>query len=374
VQFYQEDNQIFFEVNDAILSDEELSLYASKIQMSLDISHGPIDKLIWFEGRGLLWIIHHLVIDGVSWRILLEDLNNTYNGIELPAKTHSLQDWGRYISNYSDFDSTLCYYVDLKPSNLINEYGYLKQFLKKHISITFSKEQTTKFVKEINKSYNTQSHEILILAVILAIGDIQGKYDFTVALEGHGREPLKSELDLSRTMGWFTSVYPVAFNVSSPENLDIAIKEIKEQLRKVPEKGVTYGISTLKNVINPLKADILFNYLGQWDNNSKQNNIFKFGSYPTGSTISEARAQIHTLEINSIIKDNVLTVNWLYTNCLNENNAKRMVARFKDRLNEIIQFCTQGKNYGFTPSDFEADQLSQEDLDNIISIINADYK
>jgi non-ribosomal peptide synthase protein (TIGR01720 family) len=328
--------------------------------------------LVWFQGKGLLWIIHHLVIDGISWRILLEDLNNAFNGMELPLKTHSYQDWGKYISTYSNFDKEIYYYSSLKPFNLTYDSCLTQELQKKYVSVTFSKEQTEKFVKDINKSYNTQSYEILLLALILAIGDVQENYNLTIDLEGHGREPLESKLDLSRTLGWFTSVYPVGFKLSSPSNLDVSIKEVKEQFRKVPEKGVTYGISTLKNAIKPIKTEVLFNYLGQWHNNSGTKNTFNFGFYPTGDTQSQSRKQLHALEINSMIRDDVLTSNWIYTDCLEEDNVIRMMNRFQDRLIEIINFCAQAKNYGFTPSDFDSDLLSQEDLDSILFMINSE--
>jgi non-ribosomal peptide synthase protein (TIGR01720 family) len=371
-QIYKDDNQIFFDVVDSILTDEKINLYANKIQKSLDITNGPIDRLVWFKDKGLLWVIHHLIVDGISWRILLEDLNNAFNGIELPLKTHSYQDWGRYIDKCSNLDKEIFYYGSLNPTDLSSGSCLNQEFQKKYRSITFSKEKTEKFVKDINKSYNTQSYEILLLAIILAIGDTQGNYNLTIDLEGHGREPLESELDLSRTLGWFTSIYPVGFNLSSPHNLDVSIKEVKEQFRRVPEKGVTYGISVLKNVISPVKTDVLFNYLGQWDNSFGTKNIFNFGFYPTGDTQSESRKQLHALEINSMIQNDVLTTNWLYTNYLNEDNVKKMVNRFHDRFIEIVDFCDQAKNYGFTPSDFESDRLSQEDLDSILFMVNSE--
>ena len=100
-----------------------------------------------------------------------------------------------------------------------------------------------------------------------------------IDLEGHGRETLDSNLDLTKTIGWFTSVYPVYLKLSEPSNLDKSIKEVKEQLRQIPEKGITYGIaSSIKKQIPPIPTKIAFNYLGQWDTTDIEGNTFKLGN------------------------------------------------------------------------------------------------
>lgn len=370
-QFYEEDNSFSFSVIEEGLSEEEILQHCNATQKSLDILHGPLDRVVWFKGRGFLWVIHHLIVDGVSWRILLDDINTLMNGAELSPKTHSFQEWGEYINNYRHLDTALTYYSNISDMTFMAHRRSLLEPYRGQETVSFSAQETRLFLKDANQSYGTYPQEILLLAVVLALEEIQQVQKITLMLEGHGREMLESGFDLTRTVGWFTSMYPVNFTLSSPHDFSASLKEIKEQFRSVPEKGMTYGVARLQNRIKPILSDVIFNYLGQWDNAPIRQGAFNFGSYSTGESKGIKRFQEHLLEINSFIKDSILTVNFSYEAPLQNTTVKRLTESFKDKFIRLLDFCTQDENYGFTPSDFEVDQLSQEDLDTILEKMSA---
>jgi len=150
-QYYSDDDTIDFKViKTDKLKKTNISHIANKLQRSLNIEKGPISKLAYIEGIGLLWVIHHLVIDGVSWRILLEDLNILYNNQKLPLKTHSYKIWGEYLETYKDLEETKKYYANIPKKQVLP----LDTIEIAEIQI---KNTTTTFSKEITHNYNTET-------------------------------------------------------------------------------------------------------------------------------------------------------------------------------------------------------------------------
>jgi acyl-coenzyme A synthetase/AMP-(fatty) acid ligase len=368
-QYYNKDfSKIKIQIEVDKLSEAEMIDKINSIHQTLDIINGPTDYVVWFNGYGLLWIIHHLIVDGVSWRILLDDLNILYSNNILPSKTRSYKFWSEYIYKYNNLDQTYEFYSEPIPNNVLFKQHEIDDVMVNEISINFSQEITSKFIKEAPECYNTQPNDLLLSALRLSIGDITGNYNISIDLEGHGRENLGSdEVDLSRTVGWFTSIYPVNINISNPENLSNTIMEIKGGLKKIPYKGLTYGIALINDKIKNQNSNILFNYLGQFHTNTKNDEIFRFGDHIKGDFLNSVDSKLYDLEINGIVSNNILSFWWKYNNS-DTDQIVQIIDRFKFRLIQIVEHCINKENYNYTTSDFEAD-LDQEELNYITSLI-----
>jgi amino acid adenylation domain-containing protein/non-ribosomal peptide synthase protein (TIGR01720 family) len=357
-------SDMFFETVDEHLTDYELSSIITNKQKSLDIKNGPIDSLIWVEGRGLLWIIHHLIIDGVSWRILLQDINDLWAGKELEEKSDNYKSWSEYLYQFNDFKTITKYYNHLSYHNLTYDSNLNDDTIKQQ-DVLFSKEITKSFLVEAHKAYNTQANDLLLLALLLSIGDVQGQYQITIMLEGHGRDGLNSNLDLTRSIGWFTTMFPVELKTTHANNLSASIKEVKEILRQIPDQGLGYGIANMKGQIKSGKVDVLFNYLGQLDSIDDESTKFKFGNSLVGETIGDKDLK-YALEINGQIISKQLGFIWNYTNNPSLKTIKNIIAQFEKRFIQIIKHCTDQQDINYTPSDFSALDLDQAELDEIL--------
>lgn len=374
VQYYHDDNSFYWdEIVIDKWHDDILFQESSKIQQGLDIVHGPTSRIAWFESKdgyqGILWVIHHLLIDGVSWRILLDDLNTLFDNIQLPLKTHSYQEFSNYLRHRDDFSGVIDYYqaisdlsyVTLKADNLIKTD---EKLLYKNFYVSLSEEDTLSFIQKCHNSYNTQANDLLITALLLAIGSYKETPGLLIELEGHGRE---GKLDLSRTLGWFTSMYPVYLKLSDPTDISRCIKEVKEQLRAIPEKGIGYGICLSRSKLSSIKGDLIFNYLGQWDAGKEAHKYFNFGYHSKGNEIDTRSKHSHALSIESRVQDGVLSFTFTYSNEYNKDTIVKIANAYKDHLLTLINHCNNISNYGHTPSDFELVKISQGHIDSLFN-------
>lgn len=358
-QYYIAESPFLFEViPHSQWTLDGLKETCNKIESSLNIEDGPLTRLVWFEGLGLFWVVHHLIIDGISWRILLEDLNILYAGKALPLKSNCYKDWAEYLQQYDRLGSTYQYYSDMPKIDLPFE----KNSQRIEYSVDFSKEITQNFLKKASKAYNTQQNDLLITALVLALGEFTD-YKLCIELEGHGRESLESALDLTRIVGWFTSTFPIYLQLTAPSDLGRSIKEIKEQLRRVPDKGITYGIaSKIRNQLPDFSTPILFNYLGQWDVNSEEDAFIFEKVIPESLEYLNPRL-LHNMDINGQIKDGKLSFIWSAYYPLSQ--VKMIADNFKDKLELLIEHCIKENSFGRTPSDFKYVTLNQQQLDSV---------
>src|SRR5690606_26999814 len=261
----------------------EMGVLSEGLQSSFDLS-GPLFKIGHFrlaDGDRILLIIHHLLVDGVSWRILLEDLSNLYGQIyqglkvSLPLKTDSFQRWSLLLSEYSKGkaqESERSYWSSLEdvsialfPKDIITSRGSVLN-IDSGVSFTLDSFLTGILQSDVHQVYNTEINDILISSLGLAIREVLGVEKSVLKMEGHGREDIINGVDISRTVGWFTSIYPFILDVEGVENLSQGLVQVKEALRKVPNKGIGYGILRYLTdcPIIERKASIVFNYLGDF--------------------------------------------------------------------------------------------------------------
>lgn len=355
------------QVVNRIFDLDQLSSEIDKIHKSIDIIHGPIDRVVWFNGYGLLWIIHHLMVDVVSWHILLDDFNTAYSGGRLPPRGNTYKDWSHYVYNYRNIDSIYAFYSEnttkLLPNIAFNSNGCTCE-----IYTQLPHDVTEHFIKDAHKCYNTLPNDLLLAALKLGIGDISGDYGVSIDIEGHGRERLEGDIDVSATVGWFTSIYPVSLSVSTPENLASTILEVKKYLRQIPHNGMSYGIMVQCGKAQHQNSSIIFNYLGKLDGDSSDQ-VFTFGNYPIGNSVSEKNKMGYMIEINGAIRDKRLVFSLKHTADLSHQTAHALLTRFEERFVELIKHCIKLENHTYTTNDFDV-ALEEDELSYIIDLIN----
>jgi len=372
---------------------------AEDIQASLNLSTGQIFRAVLLNlgsnsHNRLLIVIHHLVVDGVSWRILLEDLQNIYNSLknnqilQLPAKTTSFSQWTERLTSYArspELRSELDYWLTIlkQPfTSLPLDYpaGKNSKALTEAISVALNPEETQTLLQEIPATYQTQINDVLVTALVKTFAQWVGGQTLLFDLEGHGREALFEDVDLSRTVGWFTSIFPVLLNLDGIEHLGEALKAIKEQLRAIPNHGIGYGIlrylSRESEIIESLsslpQAQVIFNYLGQFEGILTKSSAFTVASESSGNEQSQINHRSHVLEIDSMIIDGCLQLNWTYScNLHRKSTIESLAQSYLANLRSLILHCQSPDAGGFTPSDFAEFKRSKWDRDDLEAITAA---
>ncbi len=369
---------------------------ANQLQASLNLLDGPIIRVTLFnlgnqEANRLLIIIHHIAVDGVSWRILLEDLVTAYQQlsrgetIQLPAKTTSFQDWAIRLTEYAQSQtapSELDYWLTQLNSHIEPlPVDYPASIVENKIadtavvSVSLSVEQTTALLKEVHKAYNTQINDVLLTALVQSFAQWTGESSLLIDLEGHGREELFELVNLSRTVGWFTSIFPVLLKIEKAEFTGKSIKSIKEQLRRIPQRGIGYGIirylsqdETTREQLQELpQAQVSFNYLGQFDQMLSAFPILGLAKESSGSPVSLKGNRSHFIEIDGFVANGQLQLNWAYNKKIHQTSTiERLANSFIEALTGTIFHCLSPDNFGYTPTDFPDADLTQAELDELV--------
>nr|WP_309245933.1 non-ribosomal peptide synthase/polyketide synthase [Bacillus glycinifermentans] len=368
--------------------DQRQKVYqlATEIQQSIDIEKGPLVKTAIFntdEGDHLLIVIHHLVIDGISWRILFEDLALGYSRleagktIEFYPKTASYQEFAQKIADYSRTEKLLKekdYWCQALSENIgflemKEAAGVFKYEDSRTLNTELGEEDTRQLLRETNQAYHTEINDLLITALLVAARDVTGHTSLRISMEGHGREKAIGGIDVSRTIGWFTSKYPVFIDLGEEKGISSNIKIVKETLRKVPNKGIGYGILkyTAKDadLIKGANTPILFNYLGQLDEdiNSKE---FTSSWLSPGESIGNGITRENPMEINALVFNGRLTIQTTYNaKVFDEDTVSTFAEAYKTALKTIISHCAAKEEPEKTPSDYGDKSISLHQLEEI---------
>ncbi|MGA8944246.1 MAG: amino acid adenylation domain-containing protein [Thermoactinomyces sp.] len=384
-----------FTVEEAELAEpalKSLEEHADRLQQSLSLENGPLARLGIFHaenGDYLLIVIHHLVVDGVSWRIILEDFKTAYHQVKnekktvLPQKTSSFKTWASQLYQYANSKKLMKekkYWQQLcasKTEALPKDFAWSGQRLHKdmdEIELVLDEVQTRQLLTRAHQAYHTEVNDLLLAGLVLAINEWTGQSKIPLDLEGHGREEIIEGVDLSRTVGWFTSMYPVVFELQD-SRLSRVIPAVKETLRQVPNKGIGYGIlryltpaEQKQDLSFDLEPEISFNYLGQFDEEGLGTN-----ELPTGNWFSPLTPEPHILAFNSMVIDGRLKVRVGYnTRLFKKETVEAVAQRFLNHLSQCVQHCLNKKESTRTPSDFHVKDLSMAELEYICSLLPAD--
>ncbi|NJR62069.1 MAG: amino acid adenylation domain-containing protein [Cyanobacteria bacterium CRU_2_1] len=378
----------------------QLEQTVATLQSSLNLSE-PLMRVALFhlgnhQPSRLLIVIHHLLIDGVSWRILLPDLQTVYaqlskgQPVQLPPKTNSFQQWAKHLQAASDHfrpefrDWLAKNHQTTIPLDFPAGENMIADA--KHLEIQLSLEQTQALLTEVPKAYGTRIHEVLLTALMLTLKQWTGESTFLIDVEGHGREyerEYESEpLDVSRTIGWFTAIFPVLLDVTS-NDLGMALKQIKEQIRQVPNQGLGYGMlrylhpeMEIRSALQALpSAPISFNYLGQFDAELFQaaasgTATLKRATESIGLPQSPLGSRQYVFEISGSVTEGQLQLSWSYSHKqYHRSTIVHLTATFHSVLLQLIEHCQSPDTGGYTPSDFALAELDQRQLDAVLATV-----
>ncbi|MBD2293369.1 amino acid adenylation domain-containing protein [Anabaena sphaerica FACHB-251] len=369
---------------------------ATELQASLDLSNTKLVQVALFDlgsqqNNRLLIIIHHLAVDGVSWRILLSDLQTAIEQlqqnqeIQLPAKTTSFKQWSERLQEYAN-TKTLHSQLDFWCSDLrkrasslpVHYAGGLNTVsTSKTLSVFLNETETQALLQEVPAKYHTQINDVLLTALAKTFAEWTGEKTLLINLEGHGREDIFTDVDLSRTVGWFTTIFPVLLDLENIATVGDALKAIKEQLRSIPNRGFDYGVlrylcsDTVQYLAAMPQAEVCFNYLGQFDQVLQESSLFKLASESSGVERSLLGSRRHLFDINGFVTGGCLKINWTYSTAIHKAETVLSLAQsFLQALQEIIIHCQSADAGGYTPSDFSKAKVSQKDLDFLLAKIN----
>ncbi|MEM6628134.1 MAG: amino acid adenylation domain-containing protein [Bacteroidota bacterium] len=364
-----------------IQSDEELPELFTEVKSEFDLNESLLIKMAVIQHNGspryIFITAHHLVMDGISWRILLEDLYTAYTLVEqnlairLPRKTASLKDWGNFLSEYAEFNfdsEELSHWESIEEDSFSLRFKSSKsdkriQFLAKEFR-EINEAQTTFLTKQLNRSFNLDISIVLLTSLTLSLRDwIDGDY-FLLENENHGRH--LSGINISRTVGWFTNMFPVKIWFQGASIKD-QILHIKKQLMEVPNHGMGYGIQKYMRKRSRLSAgknpEIRFNYLGRFDQEF-DNELFSYIHRDTGFDQDENNHFTTKLEFNVMIVNRKLGLEICYSA---KDFEQHLIAQLADsfiiNLLQVIDHLL-GEDYVYlAPSDFDTITLNQEELD-----------
>ncbi|SHJ70680.1 non-ribosomal peptide synthetase, partial [Aquimarina spongiae] len=369
------------DINETDNFHEKLEAVCEKNQTSLSLEKGELVRFVMFktpekeEYNRLFIVAHHIAVDGVSWRIIVEDLSEIIgtliNGAKIQpyAKTTSFREWQNCLFKYSNsslLNNEAKYWEDIlekfKPLPVDFKSDQVsKQKDIKEVKIKLSSEYTNALLQQTNQAYNTEINDVLISALTRTICKWTEQTDFVLALEGHGREEIAEDVDLSKTVGWFTNIYPVLLSYSDDYTLPELITEVKEQLRKIPNKGLGFGVcSKYQNKINELNTfesfdfqELIFNYLGNFDRVSTSEDFLSWAEESAGNNISDANQNLHKIMVSGMVTNGVLEMIWAYdTTKYHANTIQYLAESFQENLEHIIEHCSELEKNVKTPDDY----------------------
>ncbi|KAF0865633.1 non-ribosomal peptide synthase/polyketide synthase [Pseudomonas sp. LD120] len=371
-------------------TEDSLQALCDTAQRSLDLQQGPLLRAVLFTLRDgtqrLLLAIHHLVVDGVSWRVLLEDLHQALvqqaagHAIKLPAKTSSSQAWAGQLQVYARsaaLQQELAYWQaqlqDVEsglPCDRATDQVVIEDALS--VSTELDPSYTQRLLQDAPVAYRTQINDLLLTALARVMTRWTGESSALVQLEGHGREELFDSIDLSRTLGWFTSVFPV--KLTPQPALADSIKLIKEQLRAVPNKGIGFGAlrylgdAQAQAALAALAVPrITFNYLGQFDGSFDEPDAWFAPSTEAKGADQGAQAPLgNWLSINGQVYGGQLKLGWTFSRAMfDAATIQHLADDYARELKALIDHCSQPAHRGVTPSDFPLAGLNQQQLDQL---------
>ena len=389
-----------FDLSHLSAAEQETTIKATdaELQASLDLSTGVIAQVALFQlGNDkpsyLLFIIHHLAVDAVSWRILLEDLATAYQqisrneAIKLPPKTTSWQYWSDRLTEYAQIKAVkeLDYWLNQSsiqvtalPVDYPSDQENNTVASTASVSLALNEEQTRALLQDVPSAYNTQINDVLLTALVQSFAQWTGESSLLIDLEGHGREDLFEDVDLSRTVGWFTTLFPVRLQLQEIDHSGNALKFVKEQLRQIPNRGIGYGVlrylqenSTIREKLQSLpSAQISFNYLGQFDQVLKASESLGLAKeFKAEQSLLNQRS--HLLGISGFIRGGKLEMTWTYSEKIHKQDTiEKLAVGFIEALKNLINHCQLTESQSYTPADFSAAKLNQQQLDKFLFKIN----
>ncbi|WP_433655167.1 amino acid adenylation domain-containing protein [Nocardia sp. CA-128927] len=388
----REDAQVFISVDLREVPDDGIDAaverHSAAAQVGLNPVSGPLFRgmLLHFGARRpaqLILVAHHLVVDGVSWRILLADLATAYQQlrrrktVDLGPKTTSLLDWARALAAHVEtggFDDERDFWIGLADSDRpvlpIDADGDNMISATREVRVRLDETTTRALLRDVPSVYRTEINDALLTALARTLCDWAERDQVLIALEGHGREELVEGIDLTGTVGWFTSYFPVLLDVAGTAEWDGLLKSVKEQLRAIPRRGLGYGALRYNGgapeLVGQQAPQVSFNYLGQFNGSTEDNDLYR--------SVSEVclrqgpgALRLHLLDIVGQVSDGRMEFIWSYSAHRHRHKTiQRLATEFAANLKHIVAHCAAPTAGGRTPSDFPGSGLDQAAVDALV--------
>ena len=338
--------------------------------------YGPLFDARVIGERGVRLRAHHLVVDGVSWRILAEDLRTAHrqaaagpamNGpIQLPARTTSFRDWARQLVGHvhaGGFGTEHDYWADVaREDGAVPEDhdGANTTASERSVTVALDREATAALLRDVPRLFRAEVNDVLLTALAAALSTWTGRDQVLVHLEGHGREELFDDVDLSRTVGWFTTLFPVVLTAPGTDWTG-ALAATKERMRAIPGRGIGYGAlrwlgDSAFSTDLATNAAVSFNYLGQFAANTGELELHAHPDAP----------RAHLIDVVGRVQQDRLLLTWHYSaNRHDKATISRLAAAMADALRRIGAQRVRTATTGRRPSDFPLARLDQATVDRL---------
>ena len=386
--------------------DASLERQASEVQAGLDLAQGPLFRMAYWRlgaerGGRLLLVAHHLVMDGVSWRIVLEDLLSAYaqlrnnQEVRLPAKTTSFREWARRLVAYARSDSAAReadYWRGVTareaPVMPVDRDGENTERSARSVAANLSAEETQALLREAVAPHR-EINALLLAALQQAFASWMGERPLLIGLEGHGREDILGRagapdgspgaaVDITRTVGWFTTLYPVYLAPVGAGYIPQALAEVEEQLRRIPSHGIGYGLLRYLSEDAALRRDlwaeepaVSFNYLGQFDQLvANEPAGFSLASEAIGPSHSPLARRTPLIEVSGMVVENRLRMEWTYSeNIYATRDHRGLGPGYLQALRQLIVYCI-APDARPEQIAYVDDDVSRTDVDAILAELN----
>lgn len=356
--------EALFQVVEEPLSEALLQSW----QQGFSLAHAPLIRWVYFSrSRELLCTAHHLLVDAVSWQVLLEELESLYlqPNVALPAVSAGFHVWSEALQRHRGEPDVLAqvdyWHEQLAAEGVVpeqlNVYGESRT-----LDTQLSVEQTQLLLGDCHAAYGTQVQDLLVAALAGVIGQWQGRERVTLELESHGRSGWEQGPELSRSIGWHTSRYPLAVNTSW--DLEPSIIATKEALRRVPEQGMGYGLLRLDPAHGLGATSLLtFNYLGRIDQWLGASRLWRLARPMCPGMRADSTRRTHWLDVTALVNEGRLHIEWRYAPHAHEQALVRELAQqFQQRIAALLEHCQAPTVGRATASDFADSGLSDDEF------------
>ncbi|WP_343745933.1 non-ribosomal peptide synthase/polyketide synthase [Chitinophaga sp.] len=359
---------------------------ADRYQASLDITTGTIIRAVLLltpeteAANRLFIVVHHLAVDAVSWRILLEDLQQLLQGQQPERKSSSYRQWQQALSAYGTSQrglSQVAYWEKVVQQSLTlkTDHANVGKVMVSDVgshTAQLSAEVTHQLLKDTSRAYHTEINDVLLTALALTLSAWTNRSAVIVGLEGHGREDINKNIDTSRTVGWFTNLFPVLLETGHSGHPGETLKAVKEQLRSIPDKGLGYGVLKYFNKIPALQGanpwNVVFNYLGQSDNLKDEAGLFSGASESSGADTAASFPLQELLTVTGLVSNGQLQLDWNYsTKHFEAATIAQLANEYLSQLERLVAHCVAVQTPVFTPSDYGLGAwVSNSELDSFL--------
>jgi len=373
----------------ANLSDDELFDKLTACQAGFDVENGTLWQAVHLtdypDKRSRLFFgLHHLVVDAVSWRIIAEDVKLLLSDVsgdtlnELPPKTSSYRQWSNAIQSYAEKAAKSSAEMQFWQGVIADQRelsGMATEQANEQL-LSFTPELTKQLLQDANGGYHTEINDLLLASLAQALASVLGHDVNHITLEGHGRESLdgvvESKLDISQTVGWFTTMYPV--RLAAQSSVEQTIIQTKEALRAMPMKGLGYGALKQADKLAGSLPRVSFNYLGQFGgqvgdssqepsqeaSHTSNTPDWQLITEHLGTQVPQVNQGHLVVNINAGVRDGQLQIH--IASKLTANQNDQLVSQLQQSVEAVVKQAVEMAQQGGkkTPSDYGVAKLSTE--------------